>query len=113
MERRKSRDVWARLFLVVNFAAWLVLFAAMLVFHFAQPEFETLFDRFYRLNLRTYWDSDFIRYLAYTLGMGLAVSLTGMVLGLFRARRSTDHRNPIIVLGVLYLILFFIYWYTV
>gem|GEM_PF-2186808 len=90
--------------------AWLVLFAGLLVFHFAQPEFETLFDRFYALHLRTEWNYLFLKYTAYTMGLGLVISLSGMMLGLFRARRKTDRRIPIIVLSLLYLILIVVYW---
>lgn len=84
-----------------------------MVFHFAQPEFETLFDRFYALNLRTDWDHGVLKVLAFTIALGLSVSLAGMVLGLFRARRKTDHRNPIILLCLLYLILILVYWWSV
>jgi len=91
----------------------LVLFAALMVFHFAQPEFETLFDRFYALDLKTRWDYILLKYFAYTMGFGLMVSLAGMMLGLFRARRKTDHRKPIIALGLMYLILIAVYWFLV
>lgn len=106
MERRKSRDIWARLFILANFVAWLVLFVSLVVFHFAQPEFETVFDRFYRLDVRTYWDMEAVRYVFLTLALGLAISVGGLMLSLFRARRKTDHRKPIIILGGLYLVLF-------
>lgn len=82
----------------------------LLVFHRAQPEYETLFDRFYHLNLRTYWDKTFIRYLVYTAVGGLAASLAGLFLALFRARRKTDHRKSIIILGCLYFILILLCW---
>ena len=83
-----------------------------MVFHFAQPEFETLFDRFYALNLRTHWDLNTLHYLAYTMFLGLGVSIGGMMLGVFRARRRTDHRKPIVILGGLYLALIIVYWWT-
>ena len=76
-DRRSSKDVWAYLFIWINYFAWAVLLVCLLVFHRAQPEFETLFDRFYQLNLRTYWDQDFIRYLVYASAFGLAASLAG------------------------------------
>jgi len=110
VERRKSKDVWARLFLWVNYLGWAGLMIFLLVFHRAQPEFETVFDRFYHLNLRTYWNTAFIRYLMYTVGIGFAVSTAGLCLALFRARRKTDHNKPIIILGCLYWILIGLCW---
>ncbi len=109
-ERRASKDLWARLFIGVNYLGWAGFMIFLLVFHRAQPEYETLFDRFYSLNLRTYWDKDFIRYLVYTAGAGLAASLAGLFLAVFRARRKTDHRKSIIILGGLYFILILLSW---
>lgn len=109
-ERRGAKDIWARLFIFVNYIAWTGLMIFLILFHKAQPEFETFFDRFYHLNLRTYWDKTFIRYLAYTSGFGLAASVAGLFLALFRARRKTDHSKSIIILGCLYLILIILSW---
>lgn len=81
------------------------------MFHKAQPEFETVFDRFYQLDLRTNWDMQFVYYLTYAIVLGLACSLIGLGLSLFRARRETDHKTPILILGVLYLVLFVLSWF--
>ncbi|MDD9304803.1 MAG: hypothetical protein HUK40_21660 [Desulfobacter sp.] len=102
--------MWTRLFILVNYVSWTILFVALLVFHKAQPEFDTLFDRFYQLNLRTHWDKDFVRYFVYTAGLGLGASAFGLGLAIFRARRRTDHKIPIRVLGGLYLILLVLAW---
>jgi H+/Cl- antiporter ClcA len=82
----------------------------MLVFHRAQPEFETFFDRFYQLDLRTVWDLRFLQYLLYIIFLGLAISIFGMILARFRARRKNDLKKQMKILGCLYLALFFIYW---
>lgn len=82
----------------------------MLVFHRAQPEYETVFDRFYQLDLRTVWDARFLQYLLYTILLGLAISILGLVLARFRGRRKTDHKRQTIILGILYLILFVLLW---
>lgn len=82
-----------------------------MVFHRAQPEFETFFDRFYRLNLRTSWDLEFLKYLAYTMILGLALFLFSFALSRTRARRRTDHKNHLIFLGLSYLALLFLTWF--
>ncbi|MCG8618774.1 MAG: hypothetical protein MI802_21345 [Desulfobacterales bacterium] len=111
VDRRKSKDVLARAFIWINYVAWAILFVTLLVFHRAQPEFETLFDRFYRLNLRTEWDTVFLRYLVYVVGIGLTACLAGLGLAMVRARRKTDHKVPIIILGGLYVFLFILSWF--
>jgi hypothetical protein len=82
---------------------------SLLVFHRAQPEFETFFDKFYRLDLRTSWDMAFVQYLVATILLGSIVSILGLGLSRFRARRQTDHKKHLIFLGFLYLVLFFAY----
>lgn len=109
-ERRKSKDVWAILFIALHLLAWTVLFISMLVFHRAQPEFETFFDRFYQLDLRTVWDFHFLQYLLYIIFVGLAISIFGVILARFRARRKNDLKKQIKIAGGLFLALFFIYW---
>ena len=104
-DRRKGKDLLAHLFVTINFIAWGVLFAALLVFHRAQPEFESFFDRFYPLAIRTHWDRQFLDYLAYTIFIGFSVSMAGLVLSFYRARRRTDWKIQILVLGVMYLVL--------
>lgn len=111
VERRKSKDVLARAFIWINYVAWVILLVTLLVFHRAQPEFETVFDRFYQLDLRTGWDADFLRYLVYVLALGVCASLAGLGLALIRARRKTDHKVPIIGLGCLYVFLFVLSWF--
>lgn len=95
---------------MLNFCAWGVLFISVLVFHKAQPEFETFFDKFYRLNLRTSWDMKFVQYLVNTVFVGLIISALGLGLSRFRARRKTDPKKNLILLGFLYLFLFLVSW---
>lgn len=101
MERRKTKDFWAQLLFYLNIMAWILLFVILLVFHRAQPEFETFFDRFYRLDLRTDWDIRYLNYLIYINTAGILMSLSGIILGRFRGRRESDHKNILIITGVL------------
>jgi len=110
-ERRKNKDYWARFFILVSFLAWGVLFITVLMFHRAQPEFETFFDQFYQLELRTSWDIQFLQYLGYTILLGLVVSSAGLCLSFFRARRKTDYKKHLILLVFLYLLLFIFSWF--
>ncbi len=110
-DRRRAMDFWTRLFIFLSFMAWGILVASLVVFHRAQPEFETFFDRFYRLNLRTTWDLQFLKYLAYTVILGLAVSVFSFALSLSRARRRTDHKNHLLILAFLYLVLMLMTWF--
>ncbi len=101
MERRKTTDFWAKLLFYLNILAWILLVVILLIFHRAQPEFESVFDRFYRLRLRTYWDIQYLYYLIYVVTTGIVISLAGLILGLYRGRREKDHKKALIIMGVM------------
>lgn len=101
MERRKTTDLWAKVLFYLNICAWILLAVIMFVFHKAQPEYETIFDRFYNLRIRTYWDIQYLYYLIYAVTAGIAISLAGLVLGIYRGRRQEDHKKALIITGVL------------
>ncbi len=107
MERRKISDFWAKLLFYLNIAAWILLFFMLLVFHRAQPEFESVFDRYYHLQLRTHWDIQYLYYLVYIVITAIAISLSGLLLSLVRGRRENDHKKVLILVGIVSLIMLF------
>ncbi len=101
MERRKYKDIWSRLLFYLNIFAWIMIGIILFVFHKAQPEYETVFDRFYQLQLRTNWDFQYVYYLIYVVVLGILLSITGIVLGIFRGRRKQDHKKVLILTGII------------
>jgi len=108
LERRKAIDFWAGFLFYLNVFTWILFVFILLVFHRAQPEFETLFDRFYHLNLRTSWDLEYLQYLIYVVITGIFISLSGLLLTLFRGRRKNDHKKGLIAIGFISLIMLWI-----
>lgn len=98
-------DFWAGLLFFFNILAWILLIILLFVFHSAQPEFETLFDRVYQLELRTNWDSQYLYYLTYTVIFGLLLCLSGLFLGIFRGRRQKDSKAALILTGIISLLM--------
>ena len=105
MERRQTTDFWAKLLFYFNIAAWILLAFMLGLFHRAQPEFESFFDRFYHLQLRTHWDIQYLYYLVYIVIISISISLSGLLLSLFRGRRQNDHKKVLIVTGIFSLIM--------
>jgi len=101
VDRRKTNDFWAQLLFYLNILAWILLLFVLLIFNRAQPEFETLFDRFYQLKLRTSWDIQYLHYLIYMVSFGIFISLSGLLLGIFRGRRKKDHKKSLILMGII------------
>ena len=108
MDRRKTADFWARLLFYLNILAWILLIIILLIFHRAQPEFETLFDRFYQLKLRTDWDIQYLYYLVNMVIFGIFISIAGLLLGLYRGRREKDHKKALIITGIISMIMLWI-----
>lgn len=108
MERRKTKDFLARCLIFLNVLAGVLLIFIFLTFHFAQPEFETLFDRFYQLKLRTEWDIQYLHYLIYIVTLGIFISISGLILRFFRGRRKKDHNTVIIITGIISLIMLWV-----
>ncbi|WP_300464202.1 hypothetical protein [Desulfobacula sp.] len=105
MDRRKKIDLWARGLFFLNILAGIIVVFMLLAFHFAQPEFETLFDRFYHLKLRTQWDMQYLYYLICLVILGICISLSGLLLGAYRGRREDDPKKALIITGIISLIL--------
>lgn len=108
MDRRKTNDFWASLLFYLNILAWILLISILLIFHRAQPEFETLFDRFYQLDLRTSWDIQYLDYLIYMVTFGIFISLSGLFLGFFRGRRQNDQKKALIITGIISVIMLWV-----
>ncbi len=105
MERRKTSDFWAKLLFFFNIFSWILVLIILLMFHFAQPEQETFLDKLYKLKVRTYWDIQYLYYLIDAVIVGVIICLSGVVLGLFRARRKTDSKKSLIFMGLISLVM--------
>jgi len=92
-ERRSRQDFWSVALLCLSLSAWGLIAGFLVVIERAKPQYETFFDRFYQLELRTTWDLDVFNYLYYLIAAGLIISTAGFFLSLVRARRKTDGRG--------------------
>ncbi len=90
IERRCKIDIWVKTLNLVNFLAWILIVVILVVFERARPQFESFFDRFYKLKLRVNWDMKFIDYLIWLVAVCIIISISGLLLGLARARREED-----------------------
>ncbi len=105
VERRKKQDFASWLFILLSLLCWILFIGGLVIFHWAQPEFVTVFDRVYHLKLRTQWDYQYVIYMFYTIAGGFSIALIALFLGRIRGRRKTDYKGHLIFLGVLYVIM--------
>ncbi|MCP4117330.1 MAG: hypothetical protein GY737_18430 [Desulfobacteraceae bacterium] len=100
-DRRGKKDAWTRLLTLFNALSWVVIALILIVTERAKPEFESFFDRVYRLDIRTWWDIEFVRYLFWLAFAGSIMSSIGLMLSVTRARRRDDaSRFGLLLMGL-------------
>ncbi len=105
IERRRRSDIWVKLLHFFNFLSWILIAVIFIVFERAKPQFQSFFDRFYHLKLRTNWDFKFVDYLLWILVAGIIISIFGFLLSFVRSRRKDDRNQAgLIIMGVLSLL---------
>ena len=87
---RKGPDFRIRLLKWLAVIAWSVFLALLLLVEKARPRFETLFDRFYGIDLRTTWDVTLTPLINAACGAGLLISGVGLLASIGRYRRKGD-----------------------
>ena len=89
----------------MNLGAWGLLMVLFVIFHRAKPEFETFFDRFQQLKVRTEWDLNYIYVLMQMVSVSLVICLAGLLLSRYRGRRRTDPKRALFITGITALIM--------
>ena len=101
-DRRKGPDLWIRILKVLGVVSWFFMLLFLILLEIAKPEFESFFDRFYHLNLRTTWDLEVAQHLYQLMFIGLGISIIGLLIGSQRYRRKTDKPpSALILIGVI------------
>lgn len=85
-----SKEPLFRIMVILNIVAWFSLLAALILFHYARPEFISGVQKFWGVEGRIYWSEAHIGSLMATLQVCLGLSLVSMLLRLRRNRRKTD-----------------------
>jgi hypothetical protein len=102
IDRRGRRDVWTRLLTLFNILSWVIISLILIITERAKPEFESFFDRVYRLDIRTWWDIEFVKYLFWLAFVGSIMSSVGLILSVTRGRRQEDtSRLGLLLMGLL------------
>lgn len=105
VERRQRPDFWVRSLEWLVVASWLLLLMALMVLSKAKPQVETFFERYYQLPLDSTWDLELLFYLRLLMGVGLCLSIAGLVINWRRSRRAGDeYRVSLVILGIISLI---------
>ena len=92
-DRRQTKEIDDTLFRVMvgcNVIGWIVFVAAMMVFHYARPEFISGVQQFWGIEGREHWESSLSAVLVMLLSVCVFFSLATLILKRRRARRKFD-----------------------
>jgi len=90
--RRQSRkhDLLYRLVVGLNIVAWIVLVGALILFHYARPEFITGVQTYWGIDGRNFWSESHLSDLLSLLQVCLFITVFTILLRSRRNRRKTD-----------------------
>lgn len=87
----RNQDLLFQVMIGINVIGWVVFIAALLVFHYARPEFISGVQEFWGVSGRDYWSSSLSFYLVALLFGCVGLSLAVLVLKRQRTRRQHDY----------------------
>ncbi|WP_218312727.1 hypothetical protein [Alteromonas antoniana] len=104
-ERRqipRTKDGFYRAVLVANALAWLILIIALILFHFARPDFVSGVQQYWGVEGDTQWSQRYVDAMTAMLQICLGVSLLTMIMRARRNRRRDDNYgvNLFILAGI-------------
>ena len=88
--RSKARDRFNQVLIGLNILAWLLLVVALIVFHYARPDFVTGLQRYWNIPGDTQWSAELIQVLFRLTQLCLVVTIIAMVMRIRRTRRKRD-----------------------
>jgi hypothetical protein len=86
-----SKELLFRIIVIFNVSAWISLLVALVIFHYARPEFISGVQKFWGVEGRVYWSKAHIDGLFATLQVCLGLSFISIILRVKRNRRKTDN----------------------
>ncbi|MFC3120738.1 hypothetical protein [Agaribacter flavus] len=89
-KKQRGQDKLYRFVVGLNIAAWSMLVCALLVFHYARPDFISGVQNYWGIEGREFWSETHLEYLLLLLQACLLMSLVALVLRSRRSRRKTD-----------------------
>ena len=105
VERRSTPRTQTPLFkvmLTLNVIGWVSLGVALILFHFARPDFISGVQSYWGVEGKNSWSPEYVRAMLGVLQLGLGVSLVSIVIRARRSRRRGDtFGSNLIVLAVI------------
>ncbi|MGB3724395.1 MAG: hypothetical protein WA981_01395 [Glaciecola sp.] len=89
-QRSRQKDTLYRIMVGLNVLAWVLLVTALIMFHYARPEFITGVQSYWGIDGREVWSEEHLSSLLTLLQICLVTTIFTIVLRSRRNRRKTD-----------------------
>ncbi|GGW75062.1 hypothetical protein [Alteromonas halophila] len=86
----RRQDMVYRGVITLNVIAWLMLVVALILFHFARPDFVSGVQQYWGIEGDTAWSQGYLTALQGTLLVCVGLTLLSMILRRHRTRRQAD-----------------------
>lgn len=95
IDRRNGADWFDITINILNISAWIVFIIALVIFHYARPEFEYVVYQFVgeKVNVRNYWLSELKDWLMLTLYICTGFSFVTLIFNRLRLKRKDDRQR--------------------
>jgi len=90
-DRRNGPDIWLYMIQWIGMISWGLMLPLLYLVDRAKPEFETLFDKMFDLQVRSTWDLDVYRWAVLLMFFLLFLSGVGLIINKTRRRRKEDY----------------------
>lgn len=87
----RKDDKFFQTVVVINVLGWFAFIGALLVFHYARPEFVSGVQAFWGIEGRQEWSKTLTMYLVGLLSLCVVISVTVLAMKRRRSRREKDH----------------------
>ena len=91
--RQRKADPLTRILHTCILLGWASFVAIQIILWLAKPEMETIVSRFYELEMRDYWLSQWVYWIPPVLGLCTIVSAISIAISPIRSRRKTDSKQ--------------------
>ena len=86
----RQADTWYKVAIAVNLTAWVVLFGALLIFHYARPDFIAGVQRYWQVPGNGEWSAELVTWLFILVQVEVSLTLLAIGLRWRRSRRRND-----------------------
>ncbi|WP_262340059.1 hypothetical protein [Idiomarina sp. OT37-5b] len=91
IDELKKLSFWSRVLGWLSIVGWCIFVAALIVYHYARPEHETLLTEIFGVDVRTHWHITLGDLFIILLLFGLLISLITFTINLMLFSRHRQH----------------------